>query len=62
MNNLSKTWSDAARRWCQEMTHKRSLNRDIEKFKYLSVTLANCPLKDINKLLIAFGFKVLFIY
>lgn len=31
-----KTWGEACTRWLAEMGHKRSLSRDVDKFKWLS--------------------------
>lgn len=49
MSSQSKTWVQATRRWCQEMTHKRSLSRDVDKFKYIHNFLGSLELSAIKR-------------
>ncbi len=45
----TKDWNDAVIRWCDESQHKRSLDSDQSKFRYLDKYLSGVLLKDITR-------------
>lgn len=47
--SICYTWTQATRRWCEEMKHKRSIQRDVDKFRYLADSFGQLDLSDITR-------------
>lgn len=49
MDSYRKTWNDAKARWIEEKGHKRSIDSDVSRFRWLDMHLSGVPLADIDR-------------